>query len=63
MYEIRKVHSDEVAEALALALEVFLQFEAPDYKTEGVDAFKRVIENDEFIPASNEENSHACMDI
>ena len=32
MYEIRKIHSNEVMEALALALEVFLQFEAPDYK-------------------------------
>ena len=30
MYEIRKIHSNEVMEALALALEVFLQFEAPD---------------------------------
>ena len=28
IYEIRKIHSNEVTEALALALEVFLQFEA-----------------------------------
>ncbi len=50
MYEIRKIHSDEVTEALALALEVFLQFEAPDYKPAGIDTFKRdIIENDEFI--------------
>lgn len=50
MYEIRKIHSDEVTQALALALEVFLQFEAPDYKPEGIDTFKRdIIENDEFI--------------
>lgn len=50
MYEIRKIHSNEVTEALALALEVFLQFEAPDYKPEGVAAFRRdIVENDEFI--------------
>lgn len=42
IYEIRKIHSNEVTEALALALEVFLQFEAPDYKPEGIDTFKRV---------------------
>ena len=49
MYEIRKIHSNEVMEALALALEVFLQFEAPDYKPEGIETFKRdIVENDEF---------------
>ena len=47
MYEIRKIHSNEVMEALALALEVFLQFEAPDYKPEGIETFKRdIVEND-----------------
>lgn len=50
MYEIRKIHSNEVMEALALALEVFLQFEALDYKPEGIETFKRdIVENDEFI--------------
>lgn len=50
MYEIRKITSSEVGEALSLALEVFMQFEAPDYKPEGVETFKRdIIENDEFI--------------
>ena len=50
IYEIRKIHSNEVTEALALALEVFLQFEAPDYKPEGIDTFKRdIVENVEFI--------------
>lgn len=50
MYEIRKIHGNEVTEALALALEVFLQFEAPDYKPEGIDTFKRdIVENVEFI--------------
>ena len=49
IYEIRKIHSNEVTEALALALEVFLRFEAPDYKPEGIDTFKRdIVENVEF---------------
>ena len=50
MYSIRKVNCNEVNEALALALEVFMQFEAPDYAPEGVATFKRdIVENEEFI--------------
>lgn len=50
MYEIRKIKSNEVKEALDLALQVFMQFEAPDYKPEGVETFKKdIIENQEFI--------------
>ena len=50
MYFIRKINSNEVNEALALAFEVFMQFEAPDYSPEGVAAFKRdIIENEQFI--------------
>lgn len=50
MYHIRKITAAETDEALALALEVFMQFEAPDYKPEGTAAFKRdIIENEEYI--------------
>ena len=50
MYPIRKINSEEVNEAIALAFEVFMQFEASDYLPEGVDAFKRdIVENEEFI--------------
>lgn len=50
MYRIRKITAAETDEALALALEVFMQFEAPDYKPEGTAAFKRdMIENEEYI--------------
>ncbi len=50
MYSIRKISRNEVNEALALALEVFMQFEAPDYSPEGVTTFKRdIVENEEFI--------------
>ena len=49
-YTIRKINSAELNEALNLALEVFMQFEAPDYKPQGVETFKRdVIENESFI--------------
>lgn len=50
MYPIRRIKPEEVDNALALALEVFMQFEAPDYRPEGVDTFKRdIIQNDGFI--------------
>ena len=50
MYSIRKIKPEEVNDALALALEVFMQFEAPDYRPEGVETFKRdIIENNAFI--------------
>lgn len=50
MYTIRKITDGEVDEALALALEVFMEFEAPDYGPEGVASFKRdIVENEVFI--------------
>ncbi len=50
MYSIRKIKPEEVSDALTLALEVFMQFEAPDYKPQGVETFKKdIIENAEFI--------------
>ena len=49
MYEIRKVKSDEVDDALRLALEVFMEFEAPDYKPEGIEAFKSFIGDERLI--------------
>lgn len=42
-YELRKVRPDEVEEALALALEVFMEFEAPEYSPRGVETFKEHI--------------------
>lgn len=49
MYEIRRIHASEVEEALALALEVFLQFEAPDYRPEGVETFRKFVQNEDYI--------------
>ncbi len=49
-YPIRRITSEEVDEALSLALEVFMEFEAPDYGPEGTASFKRdIIENELFI--------------
>lgn len=49
-FSIRKITAAEVSEALNLAMEVFMQFEAPVYKAQGVETFKRdIVENAEFI--------------
>lgn len=49
-YPIRKITGSEVDEALSLALEVFMEFEAPDYGPEGVETFRRdLVENEAFI--------------
>lgn len=49
MYEIRRVTSGEVDEALSLALEVFMEFEAPDYKPEGAETFRSFIRDERLI--------------
>ena len=47
---IRKITSNEVESAMALALEVFMQFEAPDYGPEGVESFRKdIVENPEYL--------------
>ena len=52
---IRKITSAEVESAMELALEVFMQFEAPDYQTSGVETFKRdIIENEEYLESARQ---------
>ena len=47
---IRKISCNEVESAMALALEVFMQFEAPDYHPSGVETFKRdIVENADYL--------------
>lgn len=47
---IRKITCNEVERAMSLALEVFMQFEAPDYDPSGVESFKRdIVENPEYL--------------
>lgn len=53
-YEIRRLRPDEVDAALDLAMETYLEFEAPDYGPEGVTTFRRDIYDNEAFRA-------ACM--
>lgn len=46
MYHIRKITENEVDEALSLALDVFMEFEAPEYAPEGVEMFRKEIAED-----------------
>ena len=47
---IRRITPGEVESAMNLALEVFMQFEAPDYPPEGVETFKKdIVENPEYL--------------
>ncbi len=47
---IRKITEHEVESAMNLVLEVFMQFEAPDYHPSAVETFKRdIIENADFL--------------
>ena len=47
---IRKITGSEVESAMDLALEVFMQFEAPEYPPEGVETFKKdIVENPEYL--------------
>lgn len=47
---IRKITPDEVEDAMQLALEVFMEFEAPDYGPLGVETFKvDIVENAEYL--------------
>lgn len=49
--EIRKIKQEEMKDALDLVWEVFLEFEAPDYTEDGVEEFKRCIDNDDWVNA------------
>lgn len=44
-YYVRRLCADETPEALDLAWEVFLKFEAPEYSDEGIAEFKNTIDN------------------
>lgn len=43
-YQIRKINPNEIRPAFDLALHVFMEFEGPDYETEGIENFKADIE-------------------
>ena len=60
--EIRKIQENEMKNALDLVWKVFLEYEAPDYTKEGVEEFKKAIDDKnwtnarEFYGAFNDEN-------
>ena len=60
--KIRKISKEEMNEALNLVWSVFLKYEAPDYKEEGIREFKKTIANKawlkerEFYGAFDENN-------
>jgi GNAT superfamily N-acetyltransferase len=47
--ETRKLERNEIEEALSVVWNVFLQFEAPEYSQEGIDEFRRTLDNSERI--------------
>lgn len=46
---IRKILKKEMKEALDLVWKVFLEFEAPDYTEEGIQEFKKAIDDNEWV--------------
>ena len=46
---IRKILKNEMEDALKLVWEVFLEFEAPDYTEEGINEFKKAIDDQEWV--------------
>lgn len=47
--EIRKIKPEELQETIELAWRVFLKFEAPDYSEEGIEEFRKSINDPEFV--------------
>lgn len=47
--EVKKIDDTQIANAIDLIWQTFLQFEAPDYSEEGVKSFQEFIENKEIV--------------
>lgn len=47
--DIKRIDKDNMKEALDLVWKTFLEYEAPDYSEEGINAFKETIDNEEWI--------------
>ena len=47
--KIREIKKEEMKEALDLVWRTFLEYEAPDYTQEGIEEFKRTIDNEKWI--------------
>ena len=51
MMKIRKISKEEIKDALDLVWKVFLEYEAPDYTEEGIEEFKRSIDDTNWVNA------------
>lgn len=47
--EYRKIINDELEDAIKLIWKVFLEYEAPDYSEEGIEEFKKSIEDKSWV--------------
>lgn len=47
--KIKKLAKKNIAAAISLALSVFMQFEAPEYPSEGVEEFKKTLVDENYI--------------
>lgn len=47
--EIRKIKKEELGKAIDLVWKIFLKFESPDYSNEGIEEFKKSINDSNFI--------------
>ena len=48
---IREIKENEMKDALELVWQVFLEFEAPDYTEEGINEFKKSINDENWVKA------------
>ncbi|WP_202710966.1 GNAT family N-acetyltransferase [Sporosalibacterium faouarense] len=51
--EVKTLHKGDISCALKLIWEVFEEFEAPDYSSEGIEEFRRFISYDKIIDKIN----------
>ena len=49
--EIRVINYNEMKDALELVWQVFLEFEAPDYTDEGINEFKKSLDDNNWVNA------------
>lgn len=48
-FEIRKLTENERSDALSLALDVFMEYEAPEYSESGVEEFKKCLKDENYL--------------
>ena len=49
--EIKKINLEKMDKALELTWKTFLEYEAPDYSQEGIDEFKKTIDDEQWLSA------------